>query len=64
MTASERLLTVGEAADRAAMKLNTMYTLCMRRALPSVKIGKMRRIKESDLVDWINRNTVEAKEQD
>lgn len=56
-----RLLTVAEAADIAAMKVNTMYALCQRQALPSVKLGKMVRIKESDLITWINDNTVQAK---
>jgi excisionase family DNA binding protein len=60
-TVHDRLLTVPEAAELAAMKVNTMYTLCQRQVLPSVKIGKMRRIKEADLVAWINSNAVQAK---
>jgi excisionase family DNA binding protein len=56
-----RLLTVAEAADIAAMKVNTMYALCQRHALPSVKLGKMVRIKETDLITWISDNTVYAK---
>ena len=58
---NNRLLTIAEAADIAAMKINTMYALCQRQVLSSVKIGKMRRIKEADLVSWINSNTVHAK---
>ncbi len=57
----DRLLTVAEAAEIAAVKPNTMYILCQRQALPSVKLGKMRRIKEADLIAWINDSTIQAK---
>lgn len=60
--AQDRWLTVDEAAAIAGMKRNTMYTLCLRRNLPSYKIGeKMRRIKESDLYGWMEASRVEAK---
>lgn len=60
-TASDHWLTVNEAAEIAGMKVNTMYTCCLRRVLPSYKIGeKMRRIKESDLLAWLESNRVEA----
>lgn len=58
----DRWLTVEEAAAIAGMKRNTMYTLCLRRNLPSYKVGeKMRRIKESDLYAWMETSRVEAK---
>ena len=58
----DRWLTVDEAAGIAGMKRNTMYTLCLRRNLPSYKVGeKMRRIKESDLYAWMETSRVEAK---
>lgn len=58
----DRWLTVNEAADIAGMKRNTMYTLCLRRALASYKLGgKMRRIKEVDLYAWMESNRVEAR---
>ena len=54
-------LTVNEAAAIAGMKVNTMYTCCLRRVLPSYKVGeKMRRIKEADLLAWMESNRVEA----
>jgi excisionase family DNA binding protein len=59
---ADRWLTVNEAAAIAGMKPNTMYTCCLRRMLPSYKIGeKMRRIKEADLLTWIESNRVEAR---
>jgi excisionase family DNA binding protein len=61
-TTADRWLTVNEAAEIAGMKPNTMYTCCLRRVLPSYKIGeKMRRIKESDLVTWMESGRVEAR---
>lgn len=58
----DRWLTVNEAAEIAGMKRNTMYTMCLRRNLPSYKIGeKMRRIKEVDLYAWMESNRVEAR---
>lgn len=58
----DRWLTVNEAAIIAGMKRNTMYTLCLRRNLPSYKVGeKMRRIKESDLYAWLETSRVEAR---
>ncbi|MDY0301382.1 MAG: helix-turn-helix domain-containing protein [Trichlorobacter sp.] len=59
---ADRWLTVAEAASRAGMKINTMYACCLRRVLPSYKVGeKMRRIKESDLLAWMESSRVEAK---
>jgi excisionase family DNA binding protein len=55
-------LTIPEAAAIASMKPNTMYTCCLRRILPSYKIGeKMRRIKKSDLIAWMESSRVEAR---
>ncbi len=53
-------LTINEAAKIAAMKVNTMYTCCLRRCLPSYKVGTMRRVKKSDLLAWLESGRVEA----
>ena len=56
----DRWLTVDEAAAIAGIKVNTMYTCCLRRVLASYKIGdKMRRIKASDLIAWLESSRVE-----
>ena len=61
-TTQDSWLTVNEAAEIAGMKTNTMYTMCLRRILPSYKIGeKMRRIKKTDLIAWMESNRVEAR---
>lgn len=58
---NDRVLTIEEAAQMTGMKVNTLYTLALRRALPSLKIGKMRRFMESDLRAWLASNRVEAR---
>jgi len=61
-TNQDSWLTVNEAAEIAGFKVNTMYTMCLRRVLPSYKIGeKMRRIKKTDLIAWLESNRVEAR---
>lgn len=61
-TTQDSWLNVNEAAEIAGMKINTLYTMCLRRVLPSYKIGeKMRRIKKADLIAWMESNRVEAR---
>lgn len=60
----DRWLTVGQAAEIANIKPGTMYSCCLRHALPSYKVGdRMRRIKESDLLAWMESCRVEARKK-
>lgn len=59
-TTADRWITINEAAEIAGMKPNTMYAYCSRRLLESVKIGKMRRIKYTTLLEWLEGCTVKA----
>lgn len=62
---SNRWLTISEAAAIAGLKVNTLYVLCLKCALPSYKVGqKMRRIKEADLINWMEQGRVEARKGD
>ena len=47
------LLTPQEAADFLGIKLSTVYSMCMRKTIPFVKIGKLNRFRRSDLDKWI-----------
>lgn len=49
----ERLLKIPEVADRTALSRTTIYDLIARGALPTVSIGRSRRVREADLEDWI-----------
>lgn len=48
------LLTVKEAAAALALDRSTVYELIMRGAIPSLKIGRSRRIRVRDLERWVD----------
>ncbi len=50
---SGNLLTPQQAADFLGIKLSTIYSLCMRKAVPFIKIGKLNRFRRQDLDKWI-----------
>ena len=54
---SERLNRVEQAADRLKISRAHTYELIRTGSLPSVKIGRSRRIRESDLVAFIAQLT-------
>jgi excisionase family DNA binding protein len=54
-------LTIAEFAELVGFKTNTAYTMCLRRVLPSYKLGKMRRVKKSDALAYMESNRVEAR---
>lgn len=59
----ERLLGVQEAAEILGVKPKTLYEWKYRKQnLPFVKIGKSLKIREQDLLDFIERNTKKPKE--
>lgn len=47
------LLTVEEAAEELSIGRSLMYELVLRRELPSVKIGRCRRISRQDLEGFV-----------
>ena len=50
---SSGLLDMTQAAKYLNIKTSTLYSLCMRREIPCVKIGKLNRFRLSDLNKWI-----------
>lgn len=56
----ERLLKVGDVVERTQLSRALVYELIARAELPSVAIGRTRRIREIDLDRWI---TAKAREQ-
>jgi excisionase family DNA binding protein len=50
-----RLVTVREVVRRTALGRSTVFALLASGALPSVTIGRSRRIRESDLDAWIGQ---------
>ena len=47
--AGSRLLTIPEVVDRTSIARTTVYLLIRDGRLPSVKIGRSRRVREADL---------------
>ena len=49
------LLTVTDTAARLRIGRSTLYVLLRSGALPSLKVGRLRRIAESDLAAFVQR---------
>lgn len=52
---SERLLTIPDAAREASVGRTTIYKHIGRGDLVAVKVGRLTRIRRSDLEDWMCR---------
>ena len=57
------LLTVGEAAEALNLKASTIRAWLLRRKLPRVNCGRAVRIPADAIAQFIERNTVPAKEE-
>lgn len=60
---SERLNRVEQAADRLEISRAHTYELIRTGDLPSVKLGRSRRIRESDLMAFIARLSDDDRER-
>ncbi|MCC7352826.1 MAG: helix-turn-helix domain-containing protein [Anaerolineae bacterium] len=49
----DSIMTIPEVAEYLKMSRSKVYQLVQKRRIPYVKMGRNVRIKESDLVDWI-----------
>jgi excisionase family DNA binding protein len=56
----ERLLTVPEVAERLHVGKTTVWEMIYRGELPSLLIGRSRRVREVELDEWIRRQAVPA----
>jgi len=56
----EELWSVKEMSRYLRVPQNTAYKMLLSRVLPSYKLGKLRRVKKSDLVTYIAQNRVEV----
>lgn len=55
---SDKLLDMDGASSFLGIKKSTLYSLCMRREISCVKIGKLNRFRPEDLRAFINKNLV------
>jgi len=57
----ERYINMKEAAAFLSIPVNTAYKMCLSRMLPSYKLGKLRRLKLSEVIAFAEAGRVEAK---
>lgn len=59
----KQLLTVAEAAEALGLKVATIRAWVSRRKLPRVSCGRAVRIPAQAIADFIERNTIPAREE-
>jgi excisionase family DNA binding protein len=57
-----QLLTAKEAAERLGLKVSTIRAWILRRKLPHVNCGRAVRIPADAIVEFIEKNTISARE--
>jgi excisionase family DNA binding protein len=50
------LMDVKQAASYLNIKISTLYSFCMKRQIPFVKLGKLNRFRMSDLNKWVDEH--------
>jgi len=58
------VLTVPQVAERLQVSRRTVWTMIHRGELATVRIGRLRRVLSSDLIDYLERCRVEKKGPD
>ena len=58
------LLTISEAADLLRLRPSTVRAWLLRRKLPYCKVGRLVRIRRSDVEALINSSIVPARRED
>ena len=56
----EKIYTVPEIADYLKMSKSKLYHLVQRNEIPHFKIGRNVRVKQSDLVLWLEKKRGDA----
>lgn len=59
----QKLLNVKEASEMLAVKPATVRAWLLRRRLPRVNVGRAVRIPSEAIIQFIERNTIPAKEE-
>ena len=56
VNSGDKLLNMDETASLLGVKKSTIYSLCMRKTIPFVKIGRLNRFRRQDLDKWIDEH--------
>ena len=59
-TGEEHILTIKEVAGYLKVKERTIYRLSQAKKVPSFKVGGMWRYSQTDINNWIKRQTAET----
>lgn len=57
----DRILTVTEVAEMLKMSKAKIYLLAQKKKIPHIKLDRNIRIRESDLMEWLDKQTEPAK---
>jgi excisionase family DNA binding protein len=49
----ERLLSIKEVSERLSIKENTLRAWVFQRRIPTIRLGRLVRFRESDLAAWV-----------
>ena len=60
MFPTDRILTIPEVALYLKISKSKIYYLVQRKEIPHVRIGRNVRIKESDLVKWLEMHKAQS----
>jgi excisionase family DNA binding protein len=60
-TKTEKYATPKEGAAFLGVPVNTFYKMCLSRVIPSYKMGKLRRVKLSEVAAFAEASRVEAR---
>lgn len=57
---TDKILTVKEVADYLQISKAKIYMLISRNQIPHIKILRNVRVRESDLLQWLDKQTVKC----
>ncbi len=53
----EKLLTPQEIADLLGIQMSTIYSWTHEEFVPFIKLGRLIRFRESDVLEWLEKRT-------
>ena len=60
----ETIYTIPQVAEYLKLSKSKVYYLVKRRSIPYIQLGRNVRIRESDLILWINTNCIDVASQE
>ena len=56
----DRILTVRQVAEYLQVSKSKIYYMIQRRSIPFIRLGRNVRIRQSDLLNWLNLQAEKA----